>query len=57
MQSEKPVQVEDVLSRNVDTRTHRVISLLPVRHDNVKAIRRPTLKNDDQALGMRAGLD
>jgi hypothetical protein len=57
MQSEKSIQVENVFARNVDTRPHPVISLLPMRHDNVQAIRSPALKNDHQPLGTRAGLD
>ena len=57
MQSEEPVQVEDVVARNVDAGTHRVISALAMRHDNVQAIRSPALKNYDQPLGARAKFD
>src|ERR1700739_1177288 len=57
MQSEESVQVENVFTRNVDRRTHRIVSALTMRHHNVQAIRRPALEDNDQPPGARAGLD
>src|SRR5215469_15591665 len=57
MQAEEAVEVEDVLARDVDAGPHRVVRALAVRHDDVEAVGRTTLKDDDQPLGTRAGFD
>ena len=57
MQSEKTIEIDDVFSRNVDARAHRVIRALAVGYDDIESVGGATLKNDDQALGLSARID
>ena len=54
MQSEKAVEVEHRFLRDVDGRTHRVVTRLAMRNDDVEAVRGSALKDDDQSLGAKA---
>src|SRR5271157_1784229 len=55
MQPEEPVQVDDLLLENVDTRPHLVISSLGVRNNNVEPVGSAALEYHHQpfAFGIR----
>src|ERR1035438_9734911 len=50
MQSEKTVEIDDLVAGNVDGWPHGVIVRFGVRHHNVKPIRGSPLENHHQAL-------
>ena len=50
MKPEESVEVDDLLARNSDARTHRVIRGLGVRNNNVETIGRAPLEDDNQPL-------
>src|ERR1700716_3571064 len=56
MQSEKAVEVEHGFLRDVDGRTHGVVTRLAVGHDDVEAVGRAALEDHYQTLGANAGV-
>src|SRR5260370_20615417 len=56
MQSEKAVEVERGFLRNIDGRSHGVVTRLAVGHNNVEAVGRPALKDYDESLGTDSGV-
>jgi hypothetical protein len=54
MKPEKSIEIQDIFARDIDRWTHRIISLLAVRHHNVQTIRRAPLKNYHQAFILSA---
>ncbi len=54
MQSEKSIQIENLLLRNGDRRPHLEIGRFGVRDDNIQPIRRAALKDHHQLLATRA---
>src|SRR3979411_2526268 len=57
MQAEESVEIENCFAWDVDAGTHGVVLRLAMRDHDIQAIRRAALKDYDQALGARAGLD
>src|ERR1019366_1411962 len=49
MQTEEAIEVNDLGLRDGDGRTHRVVVLFRIGHDDVEAVGSSTLKDDDQA--------
>jgi hypothetical protein len=54
MESEEAVQIKDLLLGNIDARSHHVVVKFSVGNDDVEAVSRPALKDDDQAPGAGA---
>ena len=56
MQSEKPIQIEDLFPRNVNAGPHRVVRGLGVGNDDVEPVRRSALENHDEPLALGNGI-
>ena len=50
MQSEEAVEIDHLLTRNIDAGPHRVIRALGVRHNDVQAIGGAALEDNHQPL-------
>jgi len=51
MQSEKSIEIDHGLPRNVNAGPHRVILRLGVRHNDIQSISGAALENDDEPFG------
>ena len=50
MQAELPVKVQHVFLLDGDRRPHGIVVLFPIRNDNIQAVRRTALEEDDHFL-------
>ncbi len=50
VQSEEAVEIDDLVARDVDGWAHGVVGALVVRYDDVEAVGRAALEDDDEAL-------
>ena len=57
MKTEKSIEIDDRVARDVDGRTHGVVSRLAVRDHDVQAVGRAPLEDDHQAFVARAAVD
>ena len=53
MESEESVEIDHLVAGNVDGWTHCVVCLLGVGYDDIQAVGRAALENDDQTFILR----